>query len=95
MTKDLENHGKGPLCFYLEPTCKKAMAQKMGRLGTGDDGSLKWVAANLRLKESGWPSKARLQCQEMAGVGTARRTHKSQDRTLKHSTHEKTTSPAV
>lgn len=53
MTKDLENHGKGPLCFYLEPTCKKAMAQKMGRLGTGDGGSLKWVAANLRLKESG------------------------------------------
>lgn len=50
--------------FYLEPTCKKARAQKMRRLDTGDDGSLRWMrilkrmVANVRLKESGWPRKA-------------------------------------
>lgn len=72
----------------------------MGRLATGDDGSLRWMrilkrmTANLRLKGSGWLSKAAATVPGNAGVGTARRTHKSHDMTLKHNTHEKITSHA-
>lgn len=64
MTKDLENHGTGPSVSTLSQLAKKPWHKKMGRLATGDDGSMRWMrilkrmTANLRLKGSGWLSKA-------------------------------------
>lgn len=43
---------------------QKSHNTKNGKADTGDNGSLRWMrilkrmAANLRLKESGWPRKA-------------------------------------